>query len=600
MNLARRTLGTRLFLAVVCCLCAPRADASSEIEALMDRAEEVRSSDPRAYRELLDDLNARAGSATVLQKERLEYLNAYALAFSGRHEDAVRRARRVFDDSRDPDLKYRAGALIVNSHASTRNFTEGLRQLNETLELTGKLRDPRNQLYGLWGAAVIYNQIGQYKLGLEYADKLLSIDIPERSVCFARHSRLESLQNLGALPRDDAAITSVIDYCQARGEVAAANFARTTLARKWEADSRRKQAISLLQDHLAEVHATRFPRLIGEVEALLAEMKLRDGDIAAAEAHARQAIALEGSIANSLPMVVAYRTMYEIAMRTNDPRAALDYYRRYSDADRRYLSDINARELAYQIVRQETQQKTQQIELLNRQNQVLQLQQRVDKQSQQNTQLLAAFLGLLLATIGYWAWKMKRVQGSFRRLAETDMLTGISNRHHFTRKAEEALEFCRRNIEDVGLILFDLDHFKSINDRFGHIVGDFVLIRVAEVCRASCRKNDRFARIGGEEFAILLVGCDLEATARMAQVFCRQIAAIDTSGSGHEFPVTASFGVTTASQSGYELSRMMSHADQMLYRSKNAGRNQVQVDGDARSPQRVPEEQRELFVTTAA
>jgi len=183
------------------------------------------------------------------------------------------------------------------------------------------------------------------------------------------------------------------------------------------------------------------------------------------------------------------------------------------------------------------------------------------------------------------------MQMSFRRLAETDTLTGISNRHHFTRQAEQALAYCARSGEDVGLIMFDLDHFKAINDRYGHVTGDFVLTRVAQECKKRCRRNDRFGRIGGEEFAILLIGCDLETTARMAHVCCAHIAEVDTSESGHCFPVTASFGVTTASLSGYELTRMLSHADQMLYRSKHDGRNQVSVHSPGSTRDRVAEEQ---------
>jgi diguanylate cyclase (GGDEF)-like protein len=445
--------------------------------------------------------------------------------------------------------------------------------------------------YGLWSATVIYNQIGQYKLGLQYAEQLLSTPVAARTRCFAGHSRLEALQNLNALPSDDAPIIRVIDDCVAQKELAAANFVRATLARKWAANGRRTQAIVLLQDHLAEAQATKYPRLIGEIQSLLAKLLLEEGDIAGAERHARATIALGASITNSLPLVVAYRTMYEIAEYRRNPDAALDYYRNFAEADKNYLSDVNARELAYQIVRQETRQKTQQIELLNRQNQVLQLQQRVSKQATQNTRLIATLLALLLASIGYWAYKIKRMQISFRRLAETDALTGISNRHHFTRQAEEALAYCARTGEDIGLIMFDLDNFKMINDRYGHVVGDFVLNRIAQECKSRCRKNDRFGRIGGEEFAILLIGCDLETARRMAEVCCTHLAEIDTSASGHRFTVTASFGVTSASLSGYDLTRMLSNADQMLYRSKHDGRNRVSVFAPDANPGHVTGQQ---------
>ncbi len=86
--------------------------------------------------------------------------------------------------------------------------------------------------------------------------------------------------------------------------------------------------------------------------------------------------------------------------------------------------------------------------------------------------LVGSALAGLLGTIALWAWRTKKAQLLFRRLAETDALTGISNRMHFSRRAEEALDYCRKDGEDAGLVMFDLDEFKAINDRFGHAVGD--------------------------------------------------------------------------------------------------------------------------------
>ena len=183
---------------------------------------------------------------------------------------------------------------------------------------------------------------------------------------------------------------------------------RATEARKWASQGQRSKAIALLKSHLGGAEATRYPRLISEFRALLAELLLRDGDTAGAEAHAQATIALGQSIANSWQLVTAYKVMFEVAESRKDPVSALFYYRRYAEADKAYLNDVNARELAYQIVRQETRQKTQEIELLNRQNQVLHLQQQVDKQATQNTRLLVVLLLVCLALIGYWAYRIKR------------------------------------------------------------------------------------------------------------------------------------------------------------------------------------------------
>jgi len=568
----------RGILAVLLCLLAWwGASAATSFDALLQRADNVRSSDPAQFQRILEQLDQAVGDATPAQREQLRLLQAYRLILTGDFQGSISELQQLLKDTKDVDLQYRAGALLANNYAVTRQFSEGFAALNQTLALRERVRDLDLRQRGLLTAAVFYNQLGQYELGRHYADMVLATDTSERSRCFAGSLRLESLQNLGNLPTQDEAIQSVIRQCLEQREGVATSFARSYLARKWHTEGKTKDAIALLDQNMADVQATRYPRLIGEIHAQLAEYRLATGDLAGAEQQAQKAIGQSAGNTFSLPLVAAYRILYDVDIHRHDTDAALKHYRAYAEADKAYLNDIKARELAFQLAQHETLQKTQQIELLDRKNQVLQLQQRVDRQATQNTQLIAALLALLLATIGYWAYKTKRMQLSFRQLAETDALTGISNRHHFTRQAEEALAYCAKTGEDIGLIMFDLDNFKLVNDHYGHVAGDCVLKHVAAACKAVCRKNDRFGRIGGEEFAMLLIGADLEAAMRMAQTCCARIAEIDTTECGHQFQVTASFGVTAASLSGYDLTKLLSHADQMLYCSKRDGRNRVSV-----------------------
>jgi diguanylate cyclase len=414
-------------------------------------------------------------------------------------------------------------------------------------------------------------------LALQYADKILAENPPARTRCFAGQYRLEALQNLRALPTNDASIADVVGQCIAQRETVVANYLRTTLARKWAAEGRNSEALVLLQQHLTDVENTHYPRLMAEVNSLLAELLLANGDVSGAEQHANAVTALGGSIAETQPLVSAYKTLYQIAQGRHDPVAALGFYRSYAEADKAYLNVVKARELAYQIVRQESFEKSQQIELLNRQNAVLQLQQQVDRASAQNSRLLMLVTALFAVLIGYWAYKTKRMHVSLRRMAETDALTGVCNRHHFTVQADKALAQCALDGEPAALLMFDLDHFKAINDSYGHTTGDWALKRVADTCKDFCRRIDHLGRIGGEEFAILLHGCDLHVATRLAEDCRVRLAGIDTHDSGFRFTITASFGVSATSLSGYDLVKLLSHADLMLYRAKREGRNRVRT-----------------------
>lgn len=572
-----RIVAVRLCWMLAALLAAGSAYASDDIQVLIDKAEQTKSADHQQFQRLLEKLNVSLEQATPSQQDSIRYLNAYALVFQGKHEQAIRVANDLLITSSNPDVQFRASALIVNAHAINRKFTDGLRQLERTLKLLGSVSSKELRHQGLGVAATINSQIGQYEEALQFADKILVDDPDARTECLARQVYLDAQQNVSKTEPREEAIEKSIAQCLGQGELAAANFMRITLARALVLRGAREDAIKLLESHLKEVERTRYPRLIADVKATLAELLLEKGNISMAERYALDTLMHSKSIQSSLPLVKAYRAIYEIAERRGSPELALAAYKNYADADKAYLDEVKTRELAYQIVRQETLQKTQQIDLLDQQNQVLQLQRKVDQQAAQNNRLIVILLIVLVASIGYWAFKIKRVQLSLKKMAETDALTGICNRHHFTIRAERALAECARNGEQAALIMYDLDHFKNINDRFGHGTGDWALKEVAEASKGFCRRIDVLGRLGGEEFAILMYGCDLRAAARVAEDCRVRLAQIDTRETGHVFAITGSFGVTSSVQSGYSLARLLSHADRQLYRAKHLGRNRVCV-----------------------
>ena len=123
--------------------------------------------------------------------------------------------------------------------------------------------------------------------------------------------------------------------------------------------------------------------------------------------------------------------------------------------------------------------------------------------------------------------------------------------------------------------MFDLDHFKKVNDCYGHACGDWALKETIKVCKDIGRKNDIFARLGGEEFCLVLPSCSIDAAMLRAEACRAAIEEIITEESGCEFSITASFGVTNVKRSGFELEKLLADADFAAYASKNNGRNRV-------------------------
>jgi diguanylate cyclase (GGDEF)-like protein len=567
---------------------------SSSFEARLQAADEARSSQPEKFLELLDQLRSDKRGATKRQLQRLQYLEAYAVGvYQDRLKDGAQQAKALFAKSNDLEVRYRAGALVANYSAVSRDFKEGLHYLEESLAMRGKIRNTAVRHDGASVAAMLYNEVGQYRIAMRYADEVLREKPTPRARCVAATFKLQSQIELNELPKEDAAIAAVVNDCAALNERIFANIARSVLARKMVLEKRHIEAAKLLEDALPEVQATRYPRLIAGIQSVLAEIKLDLGDARAAESHAQATVALGEQIKSSATLVSAYNTLYRIAADREKPSVAMGLYKRYAEAQMAHQDDVKARELAYEIVKHETQLQSQRLAEAERKNQVLQLQQKLERESAQKARLAMVFLMLVLAGIIFWAILVKRHQSQLQRLAQTDTLTGLGNRHFFTQKSERALVDAARAGESAALVMFDLDHFKAINDTYGHGAGDWVLKQVGRTCAAHCRKVDYLGRIGGEEFAVLLPGMDLVSAARLAEDCRAQLAQIDTRESGYSFVVTASFGVSSTAQSGYDLSRLLSHADQMLYRAKNEGRNRVclytaEAAADQKSPKRSP------------
>jgi diguanylate cyclase (GGDEF)-like protein len=171
-----------------------------------------------------------------------------------------------------------------------------------------------------------------------------------------------------------------------------------------------------------------------------------------------------------------------------------------------------------------------------------------------------------------------RMARKLKNLASTDPLTGALNRRHFWRTADMELHRHHRYFRELAMLVMDIDHFKRINDTFGHPTGDKVLRELVKSCVKNLRKSDIFGRIGGEEFAVLLVETQAEASVEVADRLRQQLAAIQTIVDGG-IPInfTVSIGVTHARREDESLDDLIKRADAALEQAKSKGRNRVET-----------------------
>ncbi|MCS6912740.1 MAG: diguanylate cyclase [Myxococcales bacterium] len=173
-----------------------------------------------------------------------------------------------------------------------------------------------------------------------------------------------------------------------------------------------------------------------------------------------------------------------------------------------------------------------------------------------------------------------RMYQAMEAMATTDGLTGLTNRRAFGERFEEMLRRAERQGKHLTLMLTDIDHFKRINDTYGHPVGDAVLKRVAQVVQSCMRKVDLAARYGGEEFAIVLELTDRDGARQLAERLRREVQALCFHSEKGPFQCTLSLGMATFPLDGRDAPTLIAHADQALYFAKQNGRNRAVCFGD--------------------
>jgi diguanylate cyclase (GGDEF)-like protein len=162
------------------------------------------------------------------------------------------------------------------------------------------------------------------------------------------------------------------------------------------------------------------------------------------------------------------------------------------------------------------------------------------------------------------------------RMTILDGLTGIHNKRYFLEFLERELAGAHRHRHPLSLVMFDVDHFKKVNDERGHLCGDHVLKEIAARIRPRIRREDLFARYGGEEFACILASTNLEGAVKFAEHIRGLVADRLCAFDGVTFPVTISLGVSTVwNEPGVDLLTLVKRADDNLYAAKRSGRNKV-------------------------
>lgn len=554
--------------------CRPAANDTAQLFA---RADDIEVVDNAAFAKLLAQLESRAATFSDAEKWHLRYLEAWQAGYTGQIDKAKPLLEAVIAQAPDIDLKEQARGTLVNVLGISHHYEEAFRYLDQALNELPRITVARTRLRILFNASQLLTEAGQYDLASNYADQILAIKGAENYRCMGISAKLDAefrngQQASALLPQ----LNDGFAECQADHNLVPADTISRDIATLDLQQGNAKEAIALLQDRYAEVQSLGYVDLVSEYDALLAEAYWKLGDDRQAEKYALVTVDTAAKSGFSKPLIKAYQLLYQIARQKGELRDAIAYHEKYIVANNGHLDDLREKAFAYQIVKQQDEAKKAELDALDRQNRILQLQQTLDHKTVETSRLYIALLLTVLASIALWLIRLKRSQLRFMRLARRDGLTGIFNRQHFVDEAEQSLRYANKSRRIACLVLFDLDHFKSINDTYGHVAGDRALKRAVAVSRAHLHSCDVFGRLGGEEFGVLLPNSSLiQALERAEQI--RQAIQASSDNESEHVPISGSFGIACTTHYGYDLRRLLVAADSALYRAKHEGRNRVVV-----------------------
>ncbi|CAI3790658.1 GGDEF domain-containing protein [Rheinheimera sp. MM224] len=508
------------------------------------------------------------------ETDYLQLLKAYKLSYLGDIDKALLILQPLTSNP-DMAISFRAKALSINSLIIVRRYLDAFLYFETLINQLPQVNQPIAREQGLRVIAMMYTMIERYDLSVSYLDQLIAENPSENSVCAAYQLRLEAWFSSNQIELFKRDVDSGVQYCEEHNEPLWRQLIIVTKAKLLFEEGFYEQSKLLLLKEYTRAADTKYLRLITEFNYVLAENLLMLGDLDEAKRYANMVVAEAESFKNYFPIVHSFKVLYRAAKQEKNYQQALDYHEQYMAAFTAYMDDKSAQQMAYHTAHSEILAQNQKIALLDKDNQLLQYEQTSLKHQAAFNKLLIIALAVLVFGLAVMAYRSFVARQRFKALAEYDDLTAISNRYHFSTSAKGALALCEKGQLPAALIVFDLDHFKQINDQYGHAAGDWALRQTVDTCRNFMRNNDVFGRIGGEEFAILLPGCQSDKAHLLADICRDAISNIDTAASGYEFKLSASFGVTSAEISGYHLTKLIEDADTAMYQAKQLGRNKV-------------------------
>ncbi len=552
---------------------------NTKIDALFADVEQKIQTAPEQTVLPLVDLQKFESTLNQSQKNKFYLLKARSLGLRGKFSEQISFIQAKITDVEDADSRAQILYYLSGGYANLGNYEQALIAMNDGIVLLPKLKDLRAKVGVLLSAVTLFNLLGFYDDALLYAERIYNLDSNDpfsvsKCMGIAEKVEINFLKKSSTAARD--LLPEAIKTCDGNGRKIISIMMRSSAAidsidnKNWE------HGLAIALPVLKELsQSSENSHYVIKLEEAISRAYLNLNKLNLAERYGLQAWN-RAKLENMDQLLEKIsETMAKIKRALGQSDSAMDYFEINLALKKKMLDDQLQKNLAYQRVKFDTQDKVNQLVLAEQKNKTLQVEKTLQQGKNQNLLLLITLSLILLTIVGAWLIRTLWQKNIFKVSSQIDGLTQISNRAYFIDSAKLAL---KNPVNSVTLILFDMDHFKSINDTFGHSTGDWVLRTVCNVVKSQLRPTDLFGRLGGEEFAICLVNLSEQGVFALAERCRDEVAAIDTKPSGSQFLISASFGIATHGVRGNtSFEDILAAADKALYFSKNGGRNVVSV-----------------------
>ncbi|MCL1123508.1 tetratricopeptide repeat-containing diguanylate cyclase [Shewanella surugensis] len=563
-----------------------RQDLIVQFEAKLTELEPLRSRFPARISKELIELSPLLNKVSPVLQYRFVLLKAQSLTLSGQIDKAVDLLQQKLTTKTDSHLvEYhtRALVLLANIHTYNNQYSDALQALHQFLPLLSQVNNIDIEVLGYRQAIELFGLMKMHAEALKYAHilyaKLDNIQAP-RFRCFTTSVYAESMDNVYRVNKQEwpslfKLYTDALYECQEADETMMMAVALRGQASLLMEQNELVVARSKLERALALSLAVSYEYDVASALVLLAEVDKQEQQLITAKARLLKALSVANELGDKELLAKIYLPLSTLSEKLGETPEALQYRKQYQDNYFAVLGETQSLIIAFETSKLDFLEKERQLSFLNRERDLYLANKQIAERERTNMLLFVTLLvgGVcFLVILAAVSVKQKR---TYKRLAQTDALTGIYNRGAGQNLGENTfVQVCARQA-DFSVIAFDLDLFKSINDNFGHATGDWALKKVVKVVKSILRDGDIFARMGGEEFVILLPFTDETKAIDLAEKCRKALGNIDSHHSGHDFTLSASFGVTQNTESDLSLDPMLQRADNAVYAGKAQGGNKV-------------------------